>query len=109
MLCGQGGWRLKSSISEWHIGANRFADGVAKALPSGALFLLEHDQGLGPHKHFGFLSLLLHNEVPGLQVQLDWLSTLPVPGMLMVNLGETHGARGTVQWTGWPTTRLCLI
>ena len=64
MLCGQDGWRLNSSISERHIGANRFADGVAKALPSGALFLLEHDRDLGPHKHFGFLSLLLQNEVP---------------------------------------------
>ena len=49
-------------------------------------------QGLGPHKDFGFLSLLLQNEVPGLQVQRAsdgvWLSAPPVPGMLVVNLGE---------------------
>ena len=52
----------------------------------------ELSQGLGPHKDFGFLSLLLQNEVPGLQVQRAsdgvWLSAPPVPGTLVVNLGE---------------------
>ncbi|MCX4749881.1 isopenicillin N synthase family oxygenase [Kitasatospora sp. NBC_01287] len=48
-------------------------------------------QGVGAHKDYGFLTLLLTDEVPGLQVeQADggFLSVPPLPGSFVVNLGE---------------------
>jgi isopenicillin N synthase-like dioxygenase len=49
-------------------------------------------KGLGAHKDFGFLSLLLQNEVGGLEVQRAsdgiWLQAPPIDGTLVVNLGE---------------------
>ena len=65
----------------------------SRAYAGGANVRVEDlSQGLGPHKDFGFLSLLLQNEVPGLQVQRAsdgvWLSAPPIEGTLVVNLGE---------------------
>ena len=52
----------------------------------------EQSQGLGAHTDFGFLSLLLQNEVAGLEVQRAsdgaWLAAPPMDGTLVVNLGE---------------------
>lgn len=55
--------------------------------------------GVGPHSDTGFLSLLLQDNVGGLQAQtVDgiWIDVPPVEGTLVVNLGEmlqlaTHG------------------
>lgn len=55
----------------------------------------EPDQGVGPHKDSGFLTLLLQHERGGLQVRLPsaqgerWVDVPPRPGTLVVNLGES--------------------
>lgn len=48
------------------------------------------DQGVGAHKDGGFLTLLLQDNVGGLQVEYDgkWVEVEPVPGTLVVNIGE---------------------
>jgi len=49
------------------------------------------DQGVGAHKDYGVLALLLQDDLGGLQVEaLDgtWLDASPVPGAFVVNLGE---------------------
>ncbi|MFE9258239.1 isopenicillin N synthase family dioxygenase [Streptomyces sp. NPDC006879] len=47
-------------------------------------------QGVGAHKDYGFLTLLLQDGVGGLQVRRgeDFLDVPPVPGAFVVNLGE---------------------
>ena len=48
------------------------------------------DQGVGPHKDSGFITLLQQDSHAGLQVQQEgsWVDVHPVPGTLVVNLGE---------------------
>ncbi|GAA1944947.1 isopenicillin N synthase family dioxygenase [Kitasatospora viridis] len=55
------------------------------AAPDGA------GQGVGAHKDYGFLTLLLTDGVPGLQVERPdggFLDVPPLPGAFVVNLGE---------------------
>ncbi|MFE1438200.1 isopenicillin N synthase family dioxygenase [Streptomyces sp. NPDC058739] len=49
------------------------------------------DQGVGAHKDYGFLTLLLQDQVGGLQVQREdglFHEVPPIPGAFVVNLGE---------------------
>lgn len=50
------------------------------------------DQGVGSHADYGFVTLLLQDAVGGLEVlppgASEWASVDPVPGALVVNLGE---------------------
>lgn len=48
------------------------------------------DQGVGPHKDSGLLSLLLQDDQGGLQVEAShgWIDVDPRPGTLVVNIGE---------------------
>ncbi|WP_329584411.1 isopenicillin N synthase family oxygenase [Kitasatospora sp. NBC_01250] len=48
-------------------------------------------QGVGAHKDYGFLTLLLTDGVAGLQVEMpdgEFLDVPPMPGAFVVNLGE---------------------
>jgi isopenicillin N synthase-like dioxygenase len=50
------------------------------------------NQGVGSHADYGFVTLLLQDEVGGLEVlppgTTEWAPVEPVPGALVVNLGE---------------------
>ncbi|KAJ1694412.1 hypothetical protein LUZ63_011110 [Rhynchospora breviuscula] len=46
--------------------------------------------GMPPHSDYGFLTLLLQDQVAGLQVQYnnEWVTIEPVPGAFVVNIGD---------------------
>jgi isopenicillin N synthase-like dioxygenase len=50
------------------------------------------DQGVGAHADYGFVTLLLQDQVGGLEVlppgTSEWIPVEPIPGALVVNLGE---------------------
>lgn len=48
------------------------------------------DQGVGAHKDSGFLTLLVQDDVSGLEVEGEagWISAEPVEGAFVVNIGE---------------------
>ena len=50
------------------------------------------DQGVGSHADYGFVTLLLQDDVGGLEVlppgAASWVPVEPLPGALVVNLGE---------------------
>jgi isopenicillin N synthase-like dioxygenase len=48
------------------------------------------DQGVGPHKDGGFVTVLLQDTEAGLQVETDhgWLDAPPIPGTFIINVGE---------------------
>lgn len=51
----------------------------------------ESRQGVGAHKDSGFLTLLLQDDQPGLQVEVTpdhWVDASPLPGAFVVNIGE---------------------
>lgn len=48
-------------------------------------------QGVGAHKDSGFLSFLLQDRQPGLQVEVEpdyWIDAVPLEGSFVVNIGE---------------------
>ncbi|GMH09867.1 hypothetical protein Nepgr_011708 [Nepenthes gracilis] len=46
--------------------------------------------GLPPHSDYGFLTLLLQDEVEGLQIQFEerWVTVEPIPNAFVVNVGD---------------------
>ncbi|KAK6943910.1 Isopenicillin N synthase-like, Fe(2+) 2OG dioxygenase domain [Dillenia turbinata] len=46
--------------------------------------------GMPPHSDYGFITLLLQEDVPGLQIEHDgnWITVEPIPNSLVVNLGD---------------------
>ena len=46
--------------------------------------------GMPPHSDYGFLTLLLQDEVKGLQIQHDgrWVTVEPIPNSFVVNVGD---------------------
>ncbi|XP_022860544.1 protein DMR6-LIKE OXYGENASE 1-like isoform X1 [Olea europaea var. sylvestris] len=46
--------------------------------------------GMPPHSDYGFLTLLLQDEVKGLQIQHkeNWVTVKPIPGSFVVNVGD---------------------
>jgi isopenicillin N synthase-like dioxygenase len=50
----------------------------------------QREWGVGEHTDYGLLTLLLQDEVPGLQVRTSggWLDAPPIPGTLVCNIGD---------------------
>ncbi|KAK9709435.1 hypothetical protein K7432_009044 [Basidiobolus ranarum] len=51
----------------------------------------EHGLGVGPHKDYGFLTILLQDNVGGLQIQTqqgEWIDAPSIPDTFVVNIGE---------------------
>ncbi|YCH32520.1 isopenicillin N synthase family oxygenase [Erwinia sp. D4-22] len=51
----------------------------------------ESRQGVGAYKDSGFLTLLLQDDQPGLEVEVmpdNWVAASPLPGSFVVNIGE---------------------
>jgi len=46
--------------------------------------------GMPPHSDYGFLTLLLQDEVEGLQILYrdEWVTVDPIPGSFVVNVGD---------------------
>ncbi|PSS23627.1 Protein DMR6-LIKE OXYGENASE 1 like [Actinidia chinensis var. chinensis] len=46
--------------------------------------------GMPPHSDYGFLTLLLQDEVEGLQIQFQekWVTVQPIPGSFVINVGD---------------------
>jgi isopenicillin N synthase-like dioxygenase len=66
--------------------------------------LLPDQFGIGPHTDYGILTILLTDDVPGLQVlapEGGWRDVTPVPGALVVNIADM-----LAQWTNdhWRST-----
>ncbi|CAN4121469.1 unnamed protein product [Withania somnifera] len=55
--------------------------------------------GMPPHSDYGFLTLLLQDEVEGLQVKYngDWVTVQPIPGAFVVNVGDHLEVRDILQ------------
>jgi isopenicillin N synthase-like dioxygenase len=75
----------------------RHIERVFGANPSPYLKLIRYPRtragghGVGTHKDSGFLTLLLQDEIPGLEAQANdntWYQVDPLPGSLVVNTGE---------------------
>jgi isopenicillin N synthase-like dioxygenase len=50
----------------------------------------ESEQGVGPHKDGGLVTVLLQDMQGGLEIETEdgWIGALPVPGTFVVNIGE---------------------
>ena len=46
--------------------------------------------GMPPHSDYGFLTLLLQEEVEGLQIQFQgkWVTVQPIPNAFVINIGD---------------------
>ncbi|XP_073146892.1 probable 2-oxoglutarate-dependent dioxygenase SLC1 [Henckelia pumila] len=79
---------------------NRDDDGMLKELENGSQILVmncyppcpepELTVGMLPHSDYGFLTLLLQDEIRGLQIhhQDHWVTVEPLPGSFVVNVGD---------------------
>jgi isopenicillin N synthase-like dioxygenase len=116
---------FQDSCMEYYYAARQLAKDVMEALavglglgekyfhgfcddrPSATLRLIHYpptpqtsplERGVGAHRDFGCVTILLQDEVGGLQVQNEmtgeWMEVLPVPGALVVNIGNTM-----MRWT----------
>jgi isopenicillin N synthase-like dioxygenase len=117
--------QFQATCTEYYFAARELAQDVMKALalglgfaedyfydfcydrPSCTLRLIHYpptprtsplERGVGAHRDFGCVTILLQDQVGGLQVQDEktgeWLDVVPVPGAFVVNIGNTM-----MRWT----------
>lgn len=75
-------------------------DNILKELENGSQMLVanfyppcpepELTLGMHPHSDYGFLTLLLQDEVEGLQIQFQgkWVTVQPIPNAFVINIGD---------------------
>lgn len=75
-------------------------DNIMKELENGSQMLVanfyppcpepELTLGMHPHSDYGFLTLLLQDEVEGLQIQFQdkWVTVQPIPSAFVINIGD---------------------
>lgn len=89
---------LRAFADALHLPHNAF-DNLYGALPNEHVKLIRYPgrpdngsrQGVGAHKDSGFLTFLLQDDQPGLQVEVApdrWVDATPLPGAFVVNIGE---------------------
>lgn len=89
---------LRAFAEALHLPRNAF-DNLYGELPNEHVKLIRYPgqpeegprQGVGAHKDSGFLSFLLQDNQPGLQVEVtpgNWVDASPLPGSFVVNIGE---------------------
>ncbi|MDX3227404.1 isopenicillin N synthase family dioxygenase [Streptomyces sp. ME19-01-6] len=98
--------RLLSAIATALHGRPDFFDGLVAGNPNHRLRTSHYpagtagfdDNGLGAHRDHGLLALIAQDDAGGLQMEDGhdgWVDVTPLPGALVVNLGETlHVATG---------------
>ncbi|KAG6490480.1 probable 2-oxoglutarate-dependent dioxygenase SLC1 [Zingiber officinale] len=82
---GVGDGNCESSMKEFEEGSHLLVLNCYPACPEPELTL-----GMPSHSDYGFLTLVLQDEVEGLQVLHagDWITADPVPGSFVVNVGD---------------------
>ncbi|KAJ1376393.1 Oxoglutarate/iron-dependent dioxygenase [Sesbania bispinosa] len=80
--------------------ANQEKENIMKELENGSQMLVanfyppcpspDSTLGMHPHSDYGFLTLLLQDEVEGLQIQYQgkWVTVQPIPNAFVVNIGD---------------------
>lgn len=64
---------------------------ICKYPPPSAIEVGESSFGVGPHTDTSFVSILLQDDVGGLQVEIEkdvWIDATPIDGYFVVNIGE---------------------
>ena len=64
---------------------------ICKYPPPNAIEVGESSFGVGPHTDTSFVSILLQDDVGGLQVEIEkdvWIDATPIDGYFVVNIGE---------------------
>ncbi|KAK7396616.1 hypothetical protein VNO78_17744 [Psophocarpus tetragonolobus] len=72
-------------VKEFENGSQMMVINMYPACPEPELTL-----GMPPHSDYGFLTLLLQDEVKGLQIQYQdkWVTVEPIPNALVINVGD---------------------
>ena len=63
--------------------------GRSRTIPAASRW--SRDEGVGAHKDYGWLALLLQDDLGGLQVEAtdgSWIDAVPAPGAFVFNIGE---------------------
>ena len=82
------------------LGLNKREESIMKEMEDGSQLIVVNcyppcpqpdlTVGMPPHSDYGFLTLLLQDDVEGLQIlhKHCWLTVRPIPGSFVVNVGD---------------------